>query len=387
MHVTLHELLQPQVIVETISKISVGRGALSQIFGWQLGSGSVKKVPTRYASFRIFNKVREVATFTAPGTGPNVIPPNPMGEQRVAMARMHEKLILDAEQLGNLSPISGPNQQVDQGGQDYIKHMETYMAERFNGAVEMMTAGFIRGILYLEKSGHQYIPKLTAPSSDYISVDFGVPSGNKTQLDMLGSGSIIDVSWANPAANIVGHCLDIRAAMVQLTGMPLACVMLNSSTWKNVINNTSVRTVGGTVQAPFDSFTYEEGKDALGNPLAGVGMAKLRAIPFIDWYIIDDVLSVGGSDPVYSTGDGSLTKVVPDNVAVFMPKIDTSWCQMWQGGEYISEDVGKPWVRKEGFSAWKSYSIEPTALSLVALLNALPVPYREKAWAYGTVQF
>lgn len=388
MPVTLNELLHPQVIVDTITKVQAGKGALSSFMGWDLGSGKVKKVETRYASFRIFNQTREPATFRAPGTGPAVTPPNPVGEQRVQMSRAHEKIILDAEQLGNLAVLSGPNAQIDRGGQDYIAHQERFLGVKFNQAVEVLCAGFVRGQLYLSISGDNFVPALTTPAGTYLTIDFQLPAGNKSQLDMLGAGSIIDVSWDNDSAPIVKHILNVRAAMVQLTGMQLTHILVNSSTWFHIINNIGVRTIGGVVQSPFESFSYVDQKDQDGKPMAGMGMATLRAIPWVKFVIIDDLLSIGGSDPVYSTGTGTLTKVVPDNVAVFMPDPDPLWANMWHGGELVCEDYAqKKMDLKVGFSAWSRFDIEPTAISIVALLNALPVPYRSNAWAYGTVIF
>lgn len=388
MPVTLNELLQPQVIVDTISQVSIGRGNLSQFLGFQIGSGSIKKVPTRNASYRIFNSTREPASFRAPGSGPAVIAPNPVGERRVAMARMHEKIILDAEQLGNLSKIDGPNSQVDSMGQDYIGRQEAFLGQKFNMSVEYLSAGFLRGAFYLQQSGDNWVPYLTSPGSGtIITIDMQLPAGNKTQLDMLGAGSIIDTSWDNPAALVIDHILNIRAAMVQLTGMPLQCALMNTSTWRYVINNTQVRTNAGVVNSAHEGYTYKDSKEA-GYPFAGMGVAKLRGLEWMDFLLMDDVLSIGGTDPKYSTGSGTLTKVIPDGFVGFMPKPDTSWCQMWHGGELVAEDYGwKKMDLKIGLSAWKWLSIEPTAVNLVALLNAIPVAYRVDAHAYADVVF
>lgn len=387
MPVTLGELLQPQVIVDTISKVSVGKGSLSQLLGFDLGSSKIKKVPTRYASFRIFNQVRQPAAFTAPGTGPSVVPPNPVGTQQVGMARLHEKIILDAEQLGNLSRIDGPNAQIDSMGQDYIGRQVEFMAQKVNMSVETMTASFLRGALYLQANGSRYEPYMSTPSGNYLTVDFGLPAGNKSQLNMLGAGNIISLSWANPAAPIIADLSNVRSAMVQLTGMPLANVICNSLFFHTyVIKNTDVRTIGGAVQAPMDAFQYMDSKAEGGFPLAGMAQkVKLKAIPWIDWYLVDDVVSIGGSDPVYSTGTGTLTKVVPDDGAFLLPPIDGTWCQMWHGGELVAEDYGKPMQLKMGLSAWRRFDIEPTTVNLLTLLNFLCVPYRERAWAYPTL--
>ena len=388
MPVTLNELLQPQVITDTISKLSTKKGTyLTRLFGMQLGGGNKKEVPTRYASFRVNNHVREPMSGRAPGTGPAVIAPNPMGEQRVAMARFHEKMILDYEQLGNLSPIVGPNAQIDEGGQDYIAKQIEHQVDKGNASLDVLVAGLIRGALYLAQSGDNWVPYLTSQGGTEITVDFQIPAANKTQLNMLAAGNIIGTSWDNPAAPIVKNILKVNEAFINLNGMPFRNLLVDSTVFGHIITNTEVRNVGGTVQSPFDSFTYDQARDVDGNVMAGKMTAKLRAVPWLDIHIIDDVLSIGGTDPVYSTGTGTLTKVVPATVGVFLPPIEKSWVQMWHGGEYISEDVGKPAAMKKGFQMWKSHGIEPTTISLLALLNALPCLYREKAIAYGTVVF
>lgn len=385
MPVTIGELLAPQVIIDTISEVNTNKGELAKFMGFALGSGGIRKVPTRVAEYRIFNHTREPAAPRIPGTGPQAVPPNPVGTRRVAMARMFEKIVLDAEMLGNISRIDGPNSQLDVGGQNYIKSQMDFLGEKFNAAIQFMTAGALRGIFYMNPSGDNWTFSFSSTTGS-ISVDLAIPSGNKTQLDMLGSGSIIDTSWDNPAAQIVTHCIKIGAAMVQLTGMPLQNVVLNSVLWEKVINNTQVRSIGGTVQAPFDSFNYVIDKvDGYKN--RGMGKAVLKALPWLTWNICDEVLSVGGSDPVYSTGTGTLTKVVPNENAVFMPDPDNSWCQMWHGGELVAEDYGKPMVMRTGLYAWKRFDIEPTTVNILSLLNAVPVYYRPQGVCYGTVVF
>jgi hypothetical protein len=383
------ELLQPQVIVDTISKIHVGKGPLSRLMKWEIGSGSIKQIPTRFASFRIFNQTRAPATFRAPGTGPAVITPNPVGEQRFMMARMHEKMVFGNEFLGNISKIGGPNAEIDKGGAEYVAEQMQYVAHRFNRGVEVITAGFFRGNLYLQNLGQdQLLPALSAPSGAYITIPFGLPAGNTLQLNMLGTGNIIDISWASPASNIIKHILQVRSAMVQLTGLQLKCLVMSSVTFNYVINNISVRTVGGLVQTPFDYYTMDVAKDEKGVPIAGLMRANIRAIPWIDIYIVDDVLSLGGDLDYINTGNnvGTLTQVVPDNYVIFMPEPSTVWAQMCHGGEYIAENEAVSSLQlKTGLSAWKSFTREPSAMAIVSLLNLLPVPYLEKAWCYGQI--
>src|SRR5712692_10280517 len=130
MPLSLFELLQPQVILSVVSRMRAGQGRLSKWLGFQpnrfdpvsvsLDGPNTVRGDTRYASWRIFDTTRVPAVARAPGTGPATISPNPVGEQRIACARFHMKIPLLYEELGNLSPVVGPNSQVDPAGQDYV---------------------------------------------------------------------------------------------------------------------------------------------------------------------------------------------------------------------------------------------------------------------------
>jgi hypothetical protein len=59
---------------------------------------------------------------------------------------------------------------------------------------------------------------------------------------------------------------------------------------------------------------------------------------------------------------------------------------MCHGGEWIAENEAVSSLQlKTGLSAWKQFNREPSSLSIVSLLNLLPVPYLEKAWCWATV--
>src|ERR1700736_6237046 len=130
MAVTLQEILMPQVILELVSRIRDGQGALGRWLGFQpnsfdpdtvtVGGPATVRGPTRYPNYRIFDATRVVAKATAPGTGPVTVAQNPMGNVQIECARWHMKIPLNYEMLSNLSPMIGPNSVIDSGGQNYI---------------------------------------------------------------------------------------------------------------------------------------------------------------------------------------------------------------------------------------------------------------------------
>lgn len=401
MAVSLHELLQPQIILDVVSRIREGQGRLGRWLGFQPNRFDPRRVAlsgpntvqgdARYATFRIFDHTRVVAKAMAPGTGPATVAPNPVGDVRVSCARFHEKIPLSYEELGNLSPIVGPNSQVDTGGQDYVQRQERHIAVQFNNAIELMSTGMIQDSLYFVQQGEHWLPQLSAPTASQFGfqVPFQVPAGNKSQLNMLGTGNIIDAPWNNAGAKIFQHMQKIKMAMAQLSGYPLMHVWVNSGTWYNVITNTEVRNLGGTAATPFAEFDKvpENGMDGLPT---GEYQAILKADPTIKWHVNDQVLVTGSDiDPSYSTAPAAATivKIVPDTAAFFLTEPSSLWTRMYHGGEHVVENPGMKGVLRRGYYFWHEYVTQPSAIDLIGLLNAVPLLYIPKVVVPATVIF
>ncbi len=253
--ITLAELLQPQFVLNLISRIRPGQGQIGRWLGFQpnqynpetvtLNGPATVSGDLRNVIYRTFNAVRSPANGRAPGTGPGTIAENPMGQVQVACARFHEKIPLNYEMLGNLSPMIGPNSQIDPTGQNYVKQQSTFLARRCAMMIEMMSAGMMRNSLYLIMQGDNWLPSFTAPSSGpYIQINFQIPTGNTGQLNMLGGGPIITTSWANLGADIFGNLMSIKAAFAQLHGYPLTDVWIKSIA-RPFLNQT-VKLLGNT---------------------------------------------------------------------------------------------------------------------------------------------
>lgn len=386
---SLQEILLPQVVIEVISRIREGQGRLQRLAGMNIGGKNVTSISGRYATFRIFDHTREPALGRAPGSGPGTVSNQPIGQVPVQMARFHEKKILDYEQLGNLSLLSGPNSQVDAAGQDYIARQIADSAERMNNAMELMVAAmFTNGAFYMKFVGESWFPLLVAPASgNYITVNFNVPSSNLNQLNMLGAGNIITSPWSNPATSILSQLFNIKAAFVQQHGRPLKDVLINSLTWYQLITNTEIRNIGGTMHEPFQTYAQVDEKDMDGEE-TNAYVAVLRADPTIRWHIIDDVLATGGGgDPSYSTGTASLVKEVPDNVAVFLPPLESikRWAKIVHGSEPVVEKDGEMPVERKGLYCWNRPVCQPSGIELISILNAMPILEIPKSLAIAQV--
>ncbi len=400
MSASLHEILQPQVILEVISRIRQRQGRLGRWIGFQpnrfdpstVSLSGPNTIPgdTRYATFRIFDFSRVVAKARAPGTGPATVAANPIGDVRISCARWHMKIPLSYEELGNLSPLVGPNSQVDPGGQDYISRQMRFIGQQFNNAVEMMTTGMMQDNLWFQQQGDNWIPAIGNPGGVAFQINFQVPAGNKNQLNMLGNGNLIAQPWSNVGAPIFQQLSAIKAAYAQLSGYPLTHIWMNSLTWYFLVTNTEIRNLAGSVNTPFAEYKEAPEKGMDGLPTEGYE-AMLRADSTLRFHITDEVLATGNTDidPSYSTAPATavLTKVVPDGMAFLTTDPDPLWTRMYHGGEYVVENPGMPGALRRGYYFWKEYVTQPSAIDLIGLLNAVPLLFIPKVIAPANVVF
>ncbi len=393
---TLQELLLPQVILRVISRIRNGQGMLGRWLGFQpdrfdndtvalsgpntmTGSSTVRTV-----TYRIFDNTRVVAKGRAPGTGPATVARNEMGQATVSVARFHQKIPMLYEDLGNLSPIIGPNSQVDPGGQNFIMMHETFLARQFNMMIEMMAAGMLRDQLYFKQVGDNWLPQFTDPTIGGgfgFQIPFQIPAGNKNQLNMLGGGNILTIPWSNPGAPILTDLGSIEAAFAQLSGYSLTDIFVNSISWNNVLLNNQIRQVGGSSNTVFAEFDRSPETFMDGQP-SNQYKAVLRALPQITWHLDNDVVATNTDiDPSYANAPSSavLAKLIPDTMAIMCTQASSDWTQLYYGGEHVVENPGMPAIQRMGYYFWKEYVTQPSAVELIALLNAIPILYVPKA--------
>jgi hypothetical protein len=399
MAATLEELLMPQVVLEVISRLKDGRGPLGSWLGFQptsfdpatvsvkgpntlTGTGSVRNV-----SYRIFDHTRVPMKMRAPGTGPGTVAQNPMGVNTVSVARFHQKIPLNYEFLGQLSPMIGPNSQIDEGGRNYIAQQTTFLAEQGNNIVEMLAAGMMRDSLYFIPSytttggsqSENWLPSFTAPTSGpFFQCNFQIPAGNKNQLNMLNTGNIITQPWNNPGAPLLTNIQQIVAAYAQLSRYAMTDIWINSLMWLNVITNTQVRNTAGSSMTPFTEFERVPEKGMADSGPSNKFMAVLRGNPTVKWHFCDDTLALGTDvDPSYGTAPATanLQKLIPDNMAIFCTEPSPKWTRLYLGGEYVVENPGMAGALRMGHYFWHEYVTQPSAVDLICLLNCIPLLY------------
>src|SRR5687768_7062055 len=280
MSLSTAQLLAPQTIRKAISQLELPGTSLQNLFGWGLGGTNVARQSGRGFSYDVFNITRKVATGRNPGNASHRQKPQSVKNIAATFPRACETIQLLDEELLNRRQIGGPDSSLDRGGEVYLSRQEAYLAQRFANLIEFQTAAMLRGSYSYDEDGDALRHGFTGGET---TINFQIPAGNLSQLNMLGTGNILAADWALAATDIPAHLHAINAAMIQLTGFGLAHVVLTSTGWQYIVNNTKVQAQGGSAGPVFES---------LRRTAPGEFTATLRGLPWITFHVIDYGLEI-----------------------------------------------------------------------------------------------
>jgi hypothetical protein len=366
MTLSTSQLLAPQTIRKAISQLELPGTSLSTLFGWGLSGTNSTRQSGRNFAYDVFNISRKVASGRVPGQASSRARPQKVSQVKATFPRAAESIELLDEQLLNQRAIGGPDSSLDQMGEVFLTRQEAYLAQRFANLIEFQTAAMLRGSYTYSQDGDELRHGFAGGET---TVNFGIPVGNLGQLNMLAAGNILDADWATAATDIPKHLHRINAAMIQLTGMGLAHVVLTSVGWQHLVNN--------------DVITEQGGADTAWQSLERVGSGEftaiLRCVPWITFHIVDYGLEI------WNGSTETFTKLVEDNHAAFLPEPSPRWVQYLEGSEIVTEGPGGAKHERFGFHAWSYPVHDPSGWTLAAVLNGIPALYVREALAYGLI--
>lgn len=371
---SVNELMAPEVILREVSRMQLPGTVLADLFGWGLAArdpdnmtGNTIDYKLREGSYDVFNRTRRIAKASVPGTPNTNVKPQKVGRVRFTIPRSAEMIPLTDEDLVNRRQIGEAVTVIDSMGENYIMRQKRYLAEAAANLIEFQTAALLRGSYSFDQAGDELNHRFSGGEE---TIDFQIPAGNKNQLDMTGGGAIIGASWATSSTDIPGDCYQVNEGMNSLCGLGIEHAITNSNTFQYVLNNDKVKAQAGTSNTPFE--TYQR---------SGPGRFTciLRAIPWLQWHIVDYSLDIfDGTNEV-------TTKLVADDQVTFIPQPNQAWVQYLNGGEVVTEGPNGVRAFRDGFYAYGFQNWNPSGWNLCTVFNGIPALYVPTAIANADV--
>lgn len=363
--VTLDNLLSSPVITKVISQIKTPLSRFQDFYGMGIGGRFTNPVGGRTFGWDIFDNVRDIATGRPFGTGPANVAPRRVDHVPASPYRAHEQVALLEDRLYRTRPLGGGVAEIDVRGSRYVNEQAAKLAQRFKNNREFMVSRMFRGRFGLKFLGEDWVPvdSAIAPTGAHIEIDYRVPALNKGNVN-----GIFAANWENAAALIHEDLLQLNAYSEEITGWPVTNAWITGTLWNKILANTEVKALAGTSNTPFASYERV-------NTDRTDFQAQLRGIPWITWHIYDGGLNV----------NGTFTKFIENNAAIFTPEPSSDWCEMLEGSEIVKENVMDGGSERYGFTAWTTDAIDPASKQLKALDICLPALYVPRAIFYATV--
>src|SRR5262249_315002 len=242
------QILAPKTIEKAISQLELPGTSLQSLLGWGIGGTNVARQGGRNFSYDVFNVTRKGATGRVPAQAMAVAKPQGMRNVSATFPRAAEKITLLDEELLNRRPIGGPEVGLDRS-EVFVTRQEAYLAQRFANLIEFQTAAMFRGQYSYTSDGDLLRHGFTGGDT---TIAYQVPARNLNQHAIPGAWNILNGDWATAGTDIPAQLHAINAAMIQLTGMGLAHVIVTSAGWQKVVNNTKVQQQGGSAGPVFE---------------------------------------------------------------------------------------------------------------------------------------
>lgn len=180
-----------------------------------------------------------------------------------------------------------------------------------------------------------------------VNIDFGVPAGNKAQLDVFGTGNIIDVSWDDPSADIATQMKVLRRAARKLTGLKIQHALYGENILNYLLDNNQAKELINRSEKRRDE-------------------ASVLEIPQdffkLTWWDVNEAF--------YEDVDGTLPEFFGPDDIVFIPGVSEEWWDYPEGTNLVPNSVGN--VHPDAVAALSDVSVMG-GLSSYALVTGNPV--------------
>jgi hypothetical protein len=136
-----------------------------------------------------------------------------------------------------LIKLKDPNtDQQDKGMWEVSRQTAEFKRYFTNLRISAIYSALCSGKILFDLDGNLLTSAAGTPAT---TIDFGVPAGNKDQLDVFGGGDIIDAAWDAAATKIIAQIKNLKKAARKLTGYPLTTAFYGASIPDWLATNTA----------------------------------------------------------------------------------------------------------------------------------------------------
>ncbi|MBI5724606.1 MAG: major capsid protein [Planctomycetes bacterium] len=170
-----------------------------------------------------------------------------------------------------------------------------------------------KGAIWFDGNGEM----LPSSTGAVVSIDFGVPAGNRDQLDVFATGTgIVSASWGSSTTNIPAQIKRIKAAGKKLTGYTLRHAFYGSDILGHLLANSFVTALVSSRADFAQAFNMGE----IPNGFMG-----------LNWHPADEAFFVDGND--------AFQDFWPADQVVLTPEPSGDWYEVIEGSYPIPTNI------------------------------------------------
>ena len=268
---------------------------------------TVKQVTGDYGTYNKVEGTRQTARLVQYGSASVRRAQKGLTQMNVKLIHSFEHQFHNPIVLQNLMELDRPD--VQQMGMAEIGRQSAEFKVLFdNLRVSALSSAFALGCIYFDGDGNL----LPSSAGAVITIDFGIPAGNKDQV-----GGLVDTKWETTTANIPAQIDAIMAYALRQTGYPLTTAYYGSSIFKWLLANDYVQKLMASNNALQNSLLQHVIPD---------GFLRLKWRPAASSFFVDQ--------------DGTSQTIFPADAVTLTPDVTLDWYEMLEGTYLVPTNVG-----------------------------------------------
>jgi len=200
-----------------------------------------------------------------------------------------------AATLLNLQAEDSPAKQA-RGKQTIARQVKEFGTLFRNLRVSAVYSAFAKGAIYFDGDGNL----LPSSSGAMTTVNFQVPAGNQSQLNVFGSGDVLNANWDTAATDLHAQMRALHKAARKLTGYPLRYAFYGENIPGYIYANTTAQAFITGVP----SLSEQAAKATIPNGLFGFNWVPVDEAFFVDkddayqdWFGADQIVFTPAPSP------------------------------------------------------------------------------------------